>query len=422
MSNAVTKGFVAGTLVGFAVAAMILLAPGMAARNPVYDQLDRFADAFERISAHYVRPVDSSVTIDAAIQGMASSLDPHSSYMNEKDYQDAQTATNGSFGGVGLELTMINGVPAVVAPIEDMPAAIAGIKPGDLIETIDGQTAPGSLADTIGLLKGPIGSTLVLTIGRRGAPAPLRFALTRADVHINTVRSQRMGDFGYLRVVSIDSTTDASLKQAIVSLKSDGRELKGYILDLRNCPGGLLDTAVSVASEFLDGGKVLSTRGRTEADVKEYDAKPGGDLTGGKPLVVLINASTSAGAEFVAAALQDNHRAHIFGTRSYGNGTVQTIIPLGKGGEGALRLTTSTAFTPAGRPIQEAGVEPDVTVIQSPGARINDSSLVLFREVAIRGHLKGGQIAAPSSTIVKPDPNKHYDDFQVSYALQALGG
>ena len=296
--------------------------------SDTYRQLDLFGEVFERVRADYVDEVSDQQLIEAAITGMLSSLDPHSSYMNPKNFQDLQVEVQGQFGGLGIEVTMENGLVKVVSPIDDTPAAQAGIKPNDYIVAIDGQQVQGmALADAVNKMRGPVNSEIKLTIKREGRD-PFDVTMKRAVVKIQSVKSQPEGDdVGYIRITSFNEQADSGVQAAIKSLQAkDGTKLAGIVLDLRNNPGGLLDQAVAVVNDFIDKGEIVSTRGRRAEDAQRYDAKTPGDLTHGLPMVVLINGGSASASEIVAGALQDHHRAILLGTRSFGKGSVQTII------------------------------------------------------------------------------------------------
>jgi len=331
--------------------------------SETYRQLNLFGDVFERVRADYVEKVGDEELIESAIQGMLASLDPHSSYMNAKSFRDMQVQTKGEFGGLGIEVTMENGLIKVVSPIDETPAARAGIKPGDFITHLDGEAVMGlSLQEAVEKMRGPVNSDIKLTLRREGRDQPLDVTLTRAVIKINSVRSRVEGDIGYIRITSFNEQTDKGLENAVEQIKKQiGDKLVGYVLDLRNNPGGLLDQAVAVSDAFLDKGEIVSTRGRNPDDGQRYNARPG-DLANGLPVVVLINNGSASASEIVAGALQDHHRAVLMGTRSFGKGSVQTIIPLP--GHGAMRLTTARYYTPSGRSIQQKGIEPDILVEQ----------------------------------------------------------
>jgi carboxyl-terminal processing protease len=339
-----------------------------------YKALDLFGEVFDRVRADYVTPVSDETLVESAINGMLTSLDPHSNYLNEKDFNDMKVQTRGEFGGLGIEVSMENGLVKVVSPIDDTPAAHAGLKPGDLITRLDGQPVLGmTLPQAVEKMRGPINSDIKLTI-RRAGRSPFDVTLTRATIKIQSVRSHLIGDdIGYVRITSFSEQTDVGLNDAMKSLKQQsGDKLRGVVLDLRNNPGGLLDQAVAVANAFLNQGEIVSTRGRHADDAQRFDAKPGADAAPGLPVVVLINGGSASASEIVAGALQDHHRAVLLGTRSFGKGSVQTIIPLP--GHGAMRLTTARYYTPSGRSIQAEGIEPDIVVaaakIETPPAKV----------------------------------------------------
>jgi len=409
-----------GMVAGFGLAMGVMSAHG-ANDNSAYSQLNLFSDAFERVRANYVRPVQDSELINAAIQGMVSSLDPHSSYMDTKSYGDMQITTKGQFGGVGIEVQEDDGLIKVISPIDGTPAAKAGIKPGDHIAGIDGTSIAGlPLNDAIDKMRGPEGSKITLTIIRTSEKKPFDVTLQRAIVSVDATSSRREGDVAYIRLPGFNEQTAQGLEKAVRDLKKQmGPNLRGYVLDLRNNPGGLLDQAIQVSDDFLNGGEIVSTRGRHPEDTQRYDAKAG-DITDGKPVVVLINAGTASASEIVSGALQDHKRATVIGMTSFGKGSVQTIIPLGEGG-GALRLTTARYFTPSGHSIQAQGIIPDIAVAQGDEADVPK----IFRtsEADMPGHLIGEPVAKKANApIITPAPGKKYDDFQLSYALDLLRG
>ena len=334
-------------------------------RGDTYRLLQLFGDVFDRIRAEYVEPVSDRELIENAINGMLTGLDPHSSYMNAKAFRDMQVQTHGEFGGLGLEVTQENGIIKVVSPIDDTPAARAGIKSGDLITTIDNTTVQGlSLNDAVDKMRGPPNSTIHLVIKREGVDKPIEVTMQREVIHIQVVKSHLEGDIGYVRLTQFNEQTDSGLRAAIAKFHQQlGDRLHGIVLDLRNNPGGLLDQAVAVSDDFLDQGEVVSTRARHPEDSQRWDAKAGGDITGGLPLVVLTNGGSASASEIVAGALQDHHRAVVVGQRSFGKGSVQTVIPLP--GNGAMRLTTARYYTPSGRSIQGLGITPDIHVAES---------------------------------------------------------
>ncbi len=418
--NRVAFALVCGSI-GFAGGLTIFSAAHGANDMTAYRQLDLFSDAFERVRANYVRPVEDHELIDAAIQGMVSNLDPHSSYMDAKSYADMQITTKGEFGGIGIEVTMEDGLIKVISPIDGTPGAKAGLKPGDFIAAIDGKSIQGfALNDAIDRMRGPEGSKVTLTVIRTGDKKPFDVTLMRAIVQVDGVRWHREGDVGYIRMPGFNEQTAEGLEKGVRELKKQiGPGIKGYVLDLRNNPGGLLDEAIQVSDDFLNSGEVVSTRGRHPEDTQRYDAKSG-DITDGKPVVVLINAGTASAAEIVSGALQDHKRATVVGMTSFGKGSVQTIIPLGEGG-GALRLTTARYYTPSGHSIQAQGIIPDIAVAEGDENQI--PKIARPSEADLPGHL-AGEVAAKKANapIIKAAPGKKYDDFQLAYALDLLRG
>lgn len=360
--------------------------PAETANSETYKELDLFGQVFERVRADYVDKISDKKLIEAAINGMVSSLDPHSSYMDAKDYREMQVQVEGQFGGLGLEVTLENGVIKVVSPIDDTPAANAGLKPNDLIIAINGQPIQGiTLTEAVNRMRGPIGSTVKLTI-KRGNRAPFDVSLKRAVVKIQSVKWQLIdNDVGYIRITSFNEQANSGVRDALKALHDKaGSKLVGIVLDLRNNPGGLLDQAVGVANDFLDKGEIVSTRGRHADDAQRFDAKPDLDISDGLPMVVLINAGSASASEIVAGALQDQHRAILLGTRSFGKGSVQTIIQLPDGG--AMRLTTARYYTPSGRSIQAEGIEPNIVVQAAKIERIAEGHVE--READLPGALK----------------------------------
>jgi carboxyl-terminal processing protease len=337
--------------------------------SETYRALSLFGDVFEKIRQDYVEDVNDEKLVEAAINGMLTSLDPHSGYLNAKNFKDMQIQTRGEFGGLGIEVTMENGLVKVVSPIDDTPAAQAGIKPGDYITALDSEPVLGmTLEEAVEKMRGPINSSIKLTI-RREKQQPFDVTLKRATIRIQSVRSQVYDNIGYLRISSFSEQTDEGVKAAIKKMKDTlGKKLAGVVLDLRNNPGGLLDQAVAVSDDFLDRGEIVSTRGRRPEDVQRFNSH-GRDLIAGLPMVVLINGGSASASEIVAGALQDHHRAVLLGTRSFGKGSVQTIIPLGS--HGAMRLTTARYYTPSGRSIQARGIEPDIVVEPAKVEHVN---------------------------------------------------
>jgi carboxyl-terminal processing protease len=403
----------------------------------MYRMLDLFSDVVERIRAEYVEPVNDKELIENAINGMLTGLDPHSSYMNAKSFRDMQVQTRGEFGGLGLEVTAENGIIKVVSPIDDTPAARAGVKAGDLITMIDGQTVQGlTLNEAVDKMRGSPGSAIKLTIKRENINTPVEVAMTREVIKIQVVKSRMEGDVGYIRLSSFNEQTDPGLKKAINDLKKANPNLKGFVLDLRNNPGGLLDQAVFVSDDFLQEGEIVSTRARHPEESQRWFVKHG-DITGGLPLVVLINGGSASASEIVAGALQDHHRAVLVGTRSFGKGSVQTVMPL-PAGNGAMRLTTARYYTPSGRSIQGLGIIPDVEVSSS---RTETPRFGPEREADLKGALRN-QGGTPPATGAGPrtdlppiardipklppegfptfDPAKPDTDFQLKEGLAVL--
>jgi carboxyl-terminal processing protease len=405
-----------GFLVGAAAGACLTLlavqphgaligAPANAAGSPdAYSQLNLFGDVFERIKADYVEKPDDTRLVEGAINGMVGSLDPHSRYMNEKGWRDMQESTHGEFGGLGLEVTMEDGLVKVAAAMDGSPAARAGILSGDFITAIDDKAVKGlTLEDAANKMKGAVDSKVRLKIIRKGAERPIELSIAREIIRVKAVRYRIEGDIGYIRIPGFDEQTTAGLKKAIneISMQIPSGKLAGYVVDLRNNPGGLLDQAVSVASAFMARGEIVSTRGRNPQETQRFSARAG-DLTKGKPLVVLINGGSASASEIVAGALHDHKRATLIGTRSFGKGSVQTVIPLGPG-RGALALTTARYFTPSGRSIQAQGIAPDIEVIQDVPDELK-SRAESKGEASISGHLVGdGAEQTGSQSYVPPD-------------------
>lgn len=432
------SAFVGGTLVGpFLGFHTRALAEGTN-QSQMYQMLKLFGDVMERVRADYVDPVDDKELVENAINGALTGLDPHSSYMNAKAFRDMQVQTKGEFGGLGLEVSEDKGIIKVVSPIDDTPAARAGIKPGDIITALDGKTVIGlSLNDAVDRMRGPPNSKIVLTIKRQDVEKPIELSLMRETIKIQVVKSRlEPHGIGYVRLSQFTEQADAGIKQAVQTLRQQaGGNLKGLVLDLRNNPGGLLDQAVAVSSDFVDQGEIVSTIARHPEDSQRWDAK-GNDLLHGAPLVVLINGGSASASEIVSGALQDHHRAVLVGTRSFGKGSVQTVIPLP--GDGAMRLTTARYYTPSGRSIQGLGISPDVTVHETHdvrptfgGEREADYNHVLTNEGGT------GSQALPPRTDLPPitkqipdrppesfpkfDPAKPDDtDFQLQQALTVV--
>ena len=350
-------------------------------KSELYQQLNLFGDVLERVRRDYVEPVDEKALMENAINGMLSSLDPHSSYMNPKVYKDMQIQTRGEFGGLGIEVTMENGVIKVVSPIDDTPAAKAGIQAGDLIFALDGEPVQGlTLQEAVDKMRGKVGSPIKISVRRASAKEPFDLTLTRETIKVKSVRFRLEGDVGYIRVTSFTEQSTSGVLDAIEKIKKEaGNKLKGYVLDLRNNPGGLLDQAISMSDAFLEKGEIVSVKARKAEDVQRWNAKAG-DVTGGLPIVVLVNGGSASASEIVAGALQDHRRAIILGTRTFGKGSVQTIMQVTGGG--AIRLTTALYFTPSGRSIQKEGIKPDIEVEQAKVETIQQR--MSFREENLR--------------------------------------
>jgi carboxyl-terminal processing protease len=363
----------------------------VAAAADVYRNLNMFGDVFEKVRNDYVEKPDDKKMVEAAVSGMLSSLDPHSSYMDAKSFQDMQVQTRGAFGGLGIEVMQEDGLVKVVAPIDDTPAAKAGILSGDLITAINGEAVQGmTLNQAVDKMRGDVNTTVKLTVLRGAKKEKIEVNLTRAVIQIKSVRSRiDQGDIGYIRITQFTEQTFDGLKEALAKIQKElpGDKLKGYVLDLRNNPGGLLDQSVAVVNAFIDHGEIVSTRGRNADETQRYNARPI-DLSKGKPVIVLINGGSASASEIVAGALQDHKRATLLGSRSFGKGSVQTIIPLGQN-NGALRLTTARYYTPSGRSIQAKGIEPDVQVLEDVPDELKGKDDTKG-EASLKGHLKNG--------------------------------
>jgi carboxyl-terminal processing protease len=395
--------------VGICIAGMavLVLAPSAALPQSAPDsastwrQLDLFSEVFERVRSDYVEPVPDDKIIDAALNGMLSGLDPHSRYLNAQEFRDFQTVTQGEFGGVGIEIMPESGALRVVSPIDDTPAVRAGIRPGDLIGLIDDQpVSEMSLQDAVDRMRGAIGTQVKLTLRREGRE-PFEIILSRAKITVQAVKARLQDNIEYVRISSFSENAAKGVEDALATAKRQaGDHLAGVVLDLRNDPGGLLDQAVAVAGDFLDGGEVVSTRGRRAEDTHRYDAKPQGDLIKNLPMVVLINGGSASASEIVSGALQDRHRAVVLGTKSFGKGSVQTVIPIKDAG--AVVLTTSRYYTPAGRSIQATGIEPDIAV---EAARIEKLPAgTVLHEADLRRALSNPDApSAPATASAKPN-------------------
>jgi len=386
-----------------------------------YRRLAVFGDIYERVRAQYVTEPDEKKLVESAINGMLSSLDPHSSYMDAEAAKDMRANTKGEFGGLGIEVTMENDVVKVIAPIDETPAWDAGVMAGDLIVKIDGEDLRGqTLSEAVDKMRGEVGTEITLTIVREGVAQPLDIVIKRAIIKVRAVRHRVEGDVGYIRIIQFTEQTMSDLEKAIAAIRAEVKDedLKGYVLDMRLNPGGLLDQAVHVSDAFLERGEIVSIRGRTSQEVTRFDSEPG-DLTMNKPVIVLVNGGSASASEIVAGALQDQRRATVLGTRSFGKGSVQTIIPLGE--NGALRLTTALYYTPSGRSIQGKGITPDIVVEQPLPDELKDFN-VNYSESALKGHIQGNEEDEQGSGSAAYVPREPEDDVQLQTALKLLRG
>jgi carboxyl-terminal processing protease len=423
-TSLVLLGAAAGVMTTLLVTQPYSLLVGSSARaaaSDTYRELNLFGDVFERVRADYVEKPDDSKLVESAINGMLAGLDPHSSYMDPKSFRDMQVQTRGEFGGLGIEVTMEDGLVKVVAPIDETPAAKAGVMANDIITQLDDENVQGlTLNQAVDKMRGPVNTKIKLTIMRKGSDKPVEVTIMRDVIRVKSVRSHPEGDdVGYIRITQFNEQTTDGLKQAINDLNAQlgADKIKGYVVDLRNNPGGLLDQAISVSDTFLDKGEIVSTRGRNAEETQRFNARPG-DMTKSKPVIVLINGGSASASEIVAGALQDHKRATLVGTRSFGKGSVQTIIPLGAG-NGALRLTTARYFTPSGRSIQAKGIVPDIEVLQDVPDDLKNRTDTKG-EASLRGHLKAeGAEESGSQSYVPPDEK---DDAALKSALDLLRG
>jgi len=430
-----------GTLAGAILATQVagpLIAQEAKRKSSVYEQLDLFGDVFERIRSQYVEEVDESKLIEAAINGMLTSLDPHSSYLPPQDFDDMQVQTRGEFGGLGIEVTQEEGFVKVVSPIDGTPAAEAGIESGDFITHVDGESVLGlTLDEAVDMMRGPVGSEIVITVVREGVDEPFDVTIVRDTIKLTAVRSRIVGSTVVLRVTTFTDQTfpnlQAEWKKSVDEL--GGMEnVDGVVLDLRNNPGGLLPQAIKVSDAFLDAGEIVSTRGRNPQDTDRYNASKG-DISDGKPLVVLINGGSASASEIVAGALKDHRRAIVVGTKSFGKGSVQTVMPLK--GDGAMRLTTARYYTPSGRSIQALGVAPDIVVPQPPrrpeAEEDEEAQGTAARrtrsEADLRGALNNDSMTEDERKQAEEELKKAEDaaklreeDYQLAYAIDILKG
>lgn len=444
------KKYIATILVSLAIISVTFFdaTTSQGKSSDTYKQLNLFGDVFEKIRSQYVREVTDEELIEAAINGMLSSLDPHSSYLTPKSFDDMQVQTRGEYGGLGMEVTLDKGVVRVVSPIDDTPASRAGVQSGDYITKLDGEQVMGlTLTEAVSKMKGEIGTDIVITVVRKGEKEPLEITLTRATITLKSVRHRLEGEVGYIRISSFTEKTESGLRDALDKIKEElGEDLQGIVLDLRNNPGGLLNQSIAVSSIFLERGEVVSTRTRNDDHVQRFPARKG-DSIDGKPIIVLINGGSASASEIVAGALQDHRRAVVVGTRSFGKGSVQTVMPLGA--NGAMRLTTAYYFTPSGNSIQGEGITPDILVEQ---IRFDKSKQVNSRrrsEGDLRGSLANPNEKSDDSEAGKDDVSPEssneaanedededdekekdkdpiltsaQDDYQLNYAVNLLHG
>ena len=431
---AAVAGTVAGVIATTQIAGPLLAQEGERTTS-VYEQLDLFGDIFERIRAQYVEEVDEAELIEAAINGMLTSLDPHSSYLSPDDAADMRVQTRGEFGGLGIEVTQEEGFVKVVSPIDDTPADEAGMESGDYITHVDGESVLGlTLDEAVEMMRGPVGSEIIITVVREGVDEPFDVSIIRDTIKLTAVRTRTEGRTIVMRVSTFNDQTypnlAAGLKEAVEDL--GGMEnVEGFVLDLRNNPGGLLTQAIKVSDAFLNAGEIVSTRGRDPQDGERYNATPG-DLAEGKPLVVLINGGSASASEIVAGALQDHRRAIVVGTKSFGKGSVQTVMPLR--GDGAMRLTTARYYTPSGRSIQALGVSPDIVVQQPPRVPPTEeeedaTDRPSRSEADLRGSLNNDSLTDDEVRQIEEERAEaeeaaklRDEDFQLSYAVDLLHG
>ncbi|MGI9370569.1 MAG: S41 family peptidase [Ruegeria sp.] len=426
----------AGTLAGIIATTQIagpLLAQEAESKASVYQQLDLFGDIFERIRAQYVEKVEPEELIEAAIDGMLTSLDPHSSYLSPDDAENMRVQTRGEFGGLGIEVTQEEGFVKVVSPIDGTPADEAGIEAGDFITHVDGESILGLTLDkAVDLMRGPVGSEIIITVVREGEPEPFDVTIVRDTIKLTAVRARTEGTSVVLRVTTFNDQTFPNLKEGLEEQIEDAGgidKINGVVLDLRNNPGGLLTQAIKVSDAFLDKGEIVSTRGRNPEEGERFNATLG-DLAEGKPIVVLINGGSASASEIVAGALQDHHRAIVVGTKSFGKGSVQTVMPLR--GDGAMRLTTSRYYTPSGRSIQALGVSPDIIVEQPRRALDEEEDEADDRtrsEADLRGSLNNDSLSEDEIRQIEEDRAKaeataelREEDYQLAYAIDILKG
>ena len=395
------------------------------AKPETFHMLELFGDVLTTVEHQYVTPVDDKKLIQSAIDGMLTSLDPHSGYLDPENFDDMRDQTRGEYGGLGLEVTAEDGVVKVVSPMDDTPAARAGLKPGDYITAIDGQSVLGlPLDEAVKQMRGDVGQPITLSIAREKHD-PFDVKLVRETIAVKSVRSRMEGDYGYVRISSFNEKTGQETADAVKGLLQKNPRMKGLVLDLRRNPGGLLDQAVAVSDLFLDGGEIVSQRGRDPKDIERYNARPG-DILEGRPIAVLIDSGTASAAEIVSGALQDRHRAELVGLTSFGKGSVQSVIPLRGGADGALKLTTARYYTPSGRSIQKTGISPDLEVAETgEQAKLIASRSFQFSEASFRNALnaqEGKARIAPHKPAEAPPPgfDEKTGDYQLTRAIALL--
>ncbi len=427
-----------GTLAGIVLTTQVAgpLVAQETDKATVYEQLDLFGDIFERIRGQYVEEVDEGKLIEAAINGMLTSLDPHSSYLAPDAFDDMRVQTRGEFGGLGIEVTQEEGFIKVVSPIDGTPAFDAGVHAGDFITHVDGESVLGlTLDDAVDRMRGPVGSEIVITIVREGTEEPFDLSIIRDTIKLTAARVRTEGDTVVLRVTTFNDQTYDNMAEGLKKAVEEAGgidKINGFVLDLRNNPGGLLTQAIKVSDAFLDKGEIVSTRGRNPQDSERFNAEPG-DLAEGKPMVVLINGGSASASEIVTGALQDHRRAIVVGTKSFGKGSVQTVIPLR--GEGAMRLTTARYYTPSGRSIQALGISPDIVVAQpqrQPGENEDEdepSARPGRSEADLRGAISNDTMTEDEKRVLEEERAKaeaaaklREDDYQLAYAIDILKG
>ena len=425
-------GIAGGVLLSTQVAGP-LIAQEDRANASVYEQLDLFGDIFERIRANYVEEVDEAALIEAAINGMLTSLDPHSSYLPPRDFDDMQVQTRGEFGGLGIEVTQEDGFVRVIAPMDDTPAMAAGVEAGDFITHVDGEALLGlTLEQAVDMMRGPVGSEIIITVVRDGVEQPFDITIVRDRIRLTAVRYRLEGNTAVMRISTFNDQTFPNLQDGLAEMIEEVgglANLNGVVLDLRNNPGGLLNQAIRVSDAFLEQGEIVSTRGRHPEDGERYNATPG-DLIEGLPLVVLVNGGSASASEIVAGALQDHRRAVVVGTNTFGKGSVQSIMPLA--GDGAMRLTTSLYYTPSGRSIQALGIAPDILVEQRDPVEVDEEAeegQARRNEASLRGAIQNSTLTEDErrqleeeQAIAEATATLRNEDYQLAYAIDILTG